>query len=103
MVILKESEDEDISQYSIIEIKKRLYKVIGLNIQIQKNSYGVIKLRHHQEARQAKDVKSKNGPYKKGEDYRPAITLLHTQLSALVSGRDFEIDALGEITWKNHA
>ncbi len=31
------------------------------------------------------------------EEYRPAITLLHTQFRALVKGIDFHINVLGEV------
>jgi CRISPR-associated endonuclease Csn1 len=61
------------------------------------SNYGVINIRYHQEARQAKDLKSKNGTFVNGEDYRPAITILHTQFNALVEGFDFKINILGEI------
>ena len=63
----------------------------------------MISLRYHQEARSSKDIKEKNGPFKKGEEYRPAIQLLHTQFYALVEGIDFSMDVLGHISWKSHA
>lgn len=100
-VLLYESNATEIDFHNKKDLKNRLYKVIGLSVMVlEKSSYGVIKLRYHQEARQAKDVKSKNGAYKTGEQIRPAITLLHTQFNALVEGKDFEIDVLGEIKLK---
>ena len=60
-------------------------------------SYATINMSHHEEARQSKDVKSKNGAYKQGEDFRAAIIMLHTQINALVQGYDFEINETGEI------
>ena len=103
-VILKENEAEDILSLGTAELKKRLYVVKGLSkFQIQKYKYGVISLRYHQEARSSKDIKEKNGPFKKGEEYRPAIQLLHTQFYALVEGIDFSMDVLGHISWKSHA
>ena len=50
-------------------------------------------------SRRSKDVKVLNGAYKQGEELRPAILMLHTQLRALVQGYDFEINELGEIKW----
>ena len=100
-VLLYANSEEEIDMNNVRDLKNRLYKVIGLSIMVlEKSSYGVIKLRYHQEARQAKDVKSKNGAYKVGEQLRPAITLLHTQFNALVEGRDFEISVLGDIKLK---
>ena len=59
--------------------------------------YATIKLIHNEEARPSKEKKKKNGAYKQGEELRPAIIMLHTQLNALVQGYDFEINELGEI------
>lgn len=64
------------------------------------NDYGVLSLRHHQDAQQAKDVKFKNGKYQQNEALRQGITLLHTQFKALVEGIDFEFNILGEIKRK---
>lgn len=60
-------------------------------------AYATIKLIHNEEARPSKDIKAKNGEYEQGEEFRPAIIMLHTQLNALVQGYDFEINELGEI------
>lgn len=46
---------------------------------------------------QAKKLRQKNGAYKQGEDLRPSILMLHTQIKALVQGCDFEINEAGEI------
>ena len=59
-------------------------------------------MRHHQEARMAKDVKVTKGAYKSNDSYRGSIFLYHTQFNALVEGLDFEINALGEIILKNN-
>ena len=68
------------------------------------NDYGVITLRNHQNAQQAKDVKYKNGKYRENEELRQGITLLHTQFKALVEGTDFEFNIIGEIIKKgSHA
>ena len=80
------------------ELGRRLYKVVGLSSMVVSGcDYGSIKLRHHEEARLSGEVKMKNGEYKQGEDLRPGITMLHSQLCALVEGYDFELNELGEI------
>jgi len=100
-VLLYEKYPHEITIGDKSDLKKRLYKISGLSVMVmEKSNYGVIKLRYHQEARPSKDIKSKNGAYKAGEETRPAITLLHTQFKALVEGRDFDIDVLGEIHFK---
>ena len=60
----------------------------------------MIDLKHHQEARQAKDIKPKKGAYTENETLRPCIRLRHTQFKALVEGVDFEFNVLGEIKKK---
>ena len=60
-------------------------------------AYATINMRNHEEARLSKEIKAKNGAYKQGEEFRPAIIMLHTQFNALVQGYDFEIIELGEI------
>jgi CRISPR-associated endonuclease Csn1 len=59
--------------------------------------FGTIVMRHHQEARMAKDIKTTNGAFKDADPYRPSIIQLHTQFKALVEGVDFKINVLGEI------
>ena len=78
-----------------------MYVITGLSYLPVGTGYGSIVMRHHQEARMAKDVKTKNGAYINGEAYRGSILMLHTQFNAMVEGIDFEINALGEITLKN--
>lgn len=90
-VLLYEKTAAEIDFADYKDLDKRLYKVYGMD------SYGRIKLRYHQEARQSKDVKAKNGAYKNGEEHRPAIIMYHTQLKALVEGKDFHISELGKI------
>lgn len=96
-VILYESSPEEIVLSDKSDVSKRLYVITGLSINPVGSGYGSIVMRHHQEARMAKDIKAKNGAYKSGEAYRGAIVMLHTQFNALVEGLDFEINALGEI------
>lgn len=98
MVLLYEKSPAEIWEAQRKEINKRMYKVVGLSsMTINGCSYATINMRHHEEARQSKDIKAKNGIYKQGEELRPAIVMLHTQLKALVQGYDFEINELGKI------
>ena len=60
-------------------------------------AYATINMRNHEEDRLSKEIKAKNGAYKQGEDLRPSILMLHTQIKALVQGCDFEINEAGEI------
>lgn len=100
-VILYETSADEINISDKLDIAKRLYVITGLSINPVGPGYGSIVMRHHQEARMAKDVKSKNGAYKNNEPYRGAIVMLHTQFNALVEGSDFEINTLGDITIKD--
>lgn len=100
MVLLYEKSPDEVWEATPKELNRRLYKVVGLSsMVIGGNPYATIKMRHHEEARQSKDIKAKNGAYKQGEELRPAILMLHTQLRALVQGYDFAINELGEIKW----
>ena len=58
-------------------------------------------LKYHQEARPAGELKAKNGEWKIGEDYRPAIIINHNQFNALVEGYDFDLTVTGEINFKH--
>ncbi len=98
MVLLYEKSADEVWNAPGMELNRRLYKVVGISsMTIQGNSYATIKLRHHEEARQAKDIKAVNGAYKQGENLRASILMLHTQLNALVEGYDFKINEIGEI------
>lgn len=98
MVILYEENKEEIDFTKKEDICRRLYKLVGMSSMIVSGcEYGILSLRHHQEARPSKDIKSKNGAFKNGEALRPAITMLHTQFNALVENIDFNIDVTGNI------
>ncbi len=100
-VLLYEDAPEEINFDNQQDLVRRLYKVVGFSsMTITGNDYGVLSLRHHQDAQQAKDVKFKNGKYQQNEALRQGITLLHTQFKALVEGIDFEFNILGEIKRK---
>lgn len=101
MVLLYENNTSELYGLNQIELSKRLYKVIGINISpISGTNYGRVVLKHHQEARQSKDVTPKNGAFKQNEEYRPCIVMLHTQFNAALSGQDFGITPIGEIKMK---
>ena len=98
MVLLYEKSPNEVWDASIKERGRRMYKITGLSsMTINGCSYATINMRNHEETRLSKEVKAKNGTYKQGEEFRPAIIMLHTQLNALVQGYDFEINELGEI------
>lgn len=100
MVLLYEKSPNEIWDASLMDNNKRLYKVVGLSAMRMKGrnvDYATIKLKHHEEARLSTELKAKNGAFKQGEELRPSIIMLHTQLNALVQGYDFEINELGEI------
>lgn len=100
MVLLYEKSPNEIWDASLMDNNKRLYKVVGLSAMRMKGrnvDYATIKLKHHEEARLSTELKAKNGAFKQGEELRPSIIMLHTQLNALVQGFDFEINELGEI------
>lgn len=98
MVLLYEKSPNEVWDASVKERGRRMYKITGLSsMTINGCSYATISMRNHEEARLSKEVKAKNGTYKQGEEFRPAIIMLHTQLNALVQGYDFEINELGEI------
>ena len=101
LVLLYETSPSEIDFPDPKDIAKRLYKVVGLStLHINKYIYGIISLRHHQEARPTGELKFKNGEFRNGEALRPAITMLHSQLNALVEGQDFDLDITGKITLK---
>lgn len=97
MVLLYDESPEEVWDLDRKDLVKRLYKVTGLSSMVQANAYGVIALVYHQDARPSSEIKLKNGAYKTGEEFRPGIKMLHTQIKALVQGVDFEINDLGEI------
>lgn len=101
-VILYETSPDEIVISDKADVSKRLYVITGLSYLPVGTGYGSIVMRHHQEARMAKDVKVTKGAYKSNDSYRGSIFLYHTQFNALVEGLDFEINALGEIILKNN-
>lgn len=98
MVLLYEKTPAEVWEGDDKELNRRLYKITGLSTStIGSCIYARITMVHQEEARQSKDFKAKNGAYIAGEELRPSILMLHTQINALVQGYDFEINELGEI------
>ena len=101
LVLLYETSPSEIDFSDPKDVAKRLYKVVGMSSLFNgRNTYGVISLRHHQEARPTGELKSQNKTFKNGEPTLPARLLYHTQFNALVEGQDFDLDITGEITLK---
>ena len=102
MVLFYEDSPAELYDCSHKELARRLYKVTGFStLTVSSNSYGRLTLKHHQEARPAGELKAKSGEWKTNEEYRPVISLLHTQLNAYVEGYDFELTVTGEIKFKH--
>lgn len=101
MVLLYENTPDEIDFCDAKDISKRLYKIVGMSSFLAStNYYGTIVMRHHQEARNAKEVTITKGAYKANDPLRPSVFLLHTQFNALVENIDFEVTPLGEIKRK---
>ena len=101
LVLLYETSPSEIDFSDPKDVAKRLYKVVGMSSLFNgRNTYGVISLRHHQEARPTGELKSQNKTFKNGEPTLPARLLYHTQFNALVEGQDFDLDITGEIILK---
>lgn len=101
-VILYESFKDEIDITDATDIKPRLYVVTGLSTSSvttggKKYKYGIVSLKHTQEARPSSECQEKKGVYKNGETYRAKIVMNHNQFNALVEGEDFTITPLGEI------
>lgn len=96
-VLLYEDSASEIDFSNISDLSKRLYTITGLSYLPVGKGFGTIVMRHHQEARMAKDIKPSNGVFKNADPYRPSIFQLHTQFKALVEGEEFLITPLGEI------
>lgn len=104
MVLFYEHEDKELRDCSPEELSKRLYKVTGLSsMTIQKKyTYGCVTLKHSQEAKPLTELTVTKGVWQNTQPYRPLINLLHTQLSFLVEGVDFDLSSSGRIVFKPH-
>lgn len=102
MLLLYENDPAEVWADDARGLNRRLYKVTGMStLTTGGYTYGRIVMVHHEEARPAKDIKTKNVPFRQGDEYHPSIMMLHTQLKALVQGYDFEIDEMGGIKYLN--
>ena len=103
MVLFYEKDPNELYECSKAELMRRLYKITGFSEQVVSGKYhfGTMTLRHHQEARPAGELKAKNGEWKRNEEYRAVISLLHTQFNVYVEGYDFDLTVTGEIKFKH--
>ena len=105
MVILWENSPEEVLEISKEELKKRLYKIVGLsNQRIVRPSgkideYATIVMRFHQEASAATDLKTQDGKFVANEEYKAQRKMNHNQFNALIEGVDFKFSSLGEINF----
>ena len=102
MIILWEKSPTEVWDLTISEINKRLYKVVGMSVNRIKSGtkfyeFGNIVLRHNKEASAASELKTQDGEFKVGENYRAQRKLSHNQFNALIEGVDFKITPLGKI------
>ncbi len=103
MVLLWEETPDEIWDLEKEDVKKRLFKVVGLSSQkINRPSgkvdeYATIVLRFHQEATPASELKVQDGVFQKDEIFKPHRKLNHNQFNALVEGYNFKINILGQI------
>ena len=105
MVLFYEKSPKELYECGVEELSKRLYKVTGMSALVIKQGvkrydYGTIEMRHHLEARRSSDLKSKSGVWQQNEQYRPIISVLHSQFNAVVEDHDFVITASGQIKFK---
>ncbi|HAF28131.1 MAG TPA: type II CRISPR RNA-guided endonuclease Cas9 [Bacteroidales bacterium] len=102
MIIFWENNPDEIWDLENEDIKKRLYKVVGLSINRIKSGnkyyeFGMAILRFHQEATPAGELKTIDGAFQKDESYISQRKLSHNQFNALVEGYEFKINVLGQI------
>lgn len=92
-VVLLQNANEKLDLSDMAEIKKRFYYITKINTD------GRITLRHHQEARLEKELKSSTraGAYKDSDDFRPLVRLKLDDFHALIDGVDFKLNILGDV------
>lgn len=106
MVILWENSPDEVWSISKNDIKRRLYKIIGLSNQriIRKSGkvdeYATIVLRFHQEASPASKLKVEDGKFQIIEQFKAQRKMNHNQFNALVEGFDFTLSPIGRLTRK---
>ncbi|QIA07850.1 type II CRISPR RNA-guided endonuclease Cas9 [Draconibacterium halophilum] len=99
MVMLWENTPDEVWDISAEEIKRRMYKVVGLSQQIIQGKYffATIIMRFHQEAQPTTELKVKDGAFEMNENFKPYRKMNHNQFNALIEGVDFELTPLGKI------
>lgn len=104
MVLFYETEKKELLTCSQEELAKRLYIVTGLSSMTIQNKYryGTVSFKHHQEAQSSTELHITKGIWLNNQEYRPLINMLHTQLTLMVEGVDFELTTSGRIVFKHH-
>lgn len=102
MVLLYEKSPEEVNFEDKPDVVKRLYVISGLSTSSSEKggkiySYGMVTMKHSQEARPSTEISYKKGEFECGEAYRAGITMSHKQFYALVEGVDFALNELGEV------
>lgn len=99
MAILWENSPEEVWDLTKEDMRRRLYKVVGLSQQIIQGKYffATIVMRHHAEAKPSTELKVMDGVFKIDEEYMAMRKMNHNQFNALIEGVDFKIDPLGKI------
>lgn len=92
MIILYDNNPEEVWDFDIKTIQKRLYKITRMSL-----TDGRMVLVHHQEARPATELISESSAYNYDGNLKPMLRIGFNQFKALVQGVDFEINDLGEI------
>ncbi len=99
MVLLYDKSPDEIYGADSKELCKRLYKVFALE------KDGRINLKHHQDARMAKEAKDKKetkSSFSQITEVGNRLRIGVSNFNALVQGQDFTMNDLGEITFMNH-
>jgi len=105
IVILWEKNPDEIWHVDFKEMVKRVYKVMGLSINNIKSGgkvyhFGNVILRHINEAKPAKELKTYDGVFNSDELFISQRKLSHNQFNALVENVDFSISPTGVLIKK---
>lgn len=105
MVLLYEVFPEELKNKNSTFLNDRLYKVVGLGTNKVKRGekyyyFGMVFLRHHQEAQSSSNLKFQDGKFKSSDGFISQRKMSHNQFYALIEGEDFTISPLGELEFK---
>jgi len=92
MILLYDYSPDEIWNGTLQTKKDRLYVITGMSL-----TNGRIVVVHHQDARQAKDLKQEAAAYDYDGKLKPMLRISLSKFKALIQGFDFEINDLGEI------